>query len=285
MPQTSRSPLSFAALSVVFGLVVAGLAGCSCSDPDFAIPDPSYGDGGAFSLPPETPDGGPALSCVEASDCGSTAYRCSDGKCELDPMGCASNTDCQGGTCVDGSCRQTLCQFDFECGSASKMCVNGACFERCEAADDPCPTGQACDVDAGRCKNLPKGAILCEDNTECGSGEVCINTECLTACLGVGGGECGQGRRCTDGVCRVDDRPKPFCKGADDCLSGPCVKGVCRTTCETTTECKKYDHQFAACDSGYCITTQEALSDCALDRDCPETEQCVNGQCAPRAGS
>lgn len=59
----------------------------------------------------------------------------------------------------------------------------------------------------------------------------------------------------------TDAGPAPFCSTDDQCAAGhPCRGGICRTPCETSADCLRYDVQFQRCVTGYCMATHESTA-------------------------
>ncbi len=216
--------------------------------------------------------------CVRSADCGASGLICIDGLCAVDPDSCTRDADCNGGErCLDGRCRSTddLCQFNYECEDGT--CVNGQCLASC-GGDASCPLGQSCNEALGRCEPLDPPTGQCEADADCGEGGRCIDSACYDACTT--DETCGEGRYCLDNICVPDTRPRPFCINDTECNGGPCVGGVCRTTCENATECRRFDNQFTECESNYCVTNSEFTSDCQISADCgDESKVCIDGIC------
>jgi hypothetical protein len=169
--------------------------------------------------------------------------------------------------------RETTCQFNYECG-ANRVCRNEQCLSECDASN-PCPDGSSCSA-AGIC--IDDAPETCASDEACDGEQVCIAGECRDECAV--DSDCGDERYCASGVCRVDDRPRPFCTSDAQCRSGnPCVGGVCRTPCERSNDCLRYDVQFSVCQEGFCVTSNEATSDCSTRADCNGNQSCIDGIC------
>ena len=240
----------------------------------------------AMCVGPTEPDPDPRPgTCTLNSDCGDPDLVCRDGMCVPNDVSCGElgcscedTGECsEGFTCLDGECRadENVCQFNFECG-AGRLCVDGRCTSECGPDVGPCPEGQRCDD--GYCREIPPTPGECMRDADCSGDQICIDSSCVDGCTG--DAECGEGRYCAGGRCRVDDRPTAFCTTDADCRF-ICVDGVCRTPCETSTECARVDVQFSVCLSpeSYCGTTNEATSDCAISADCAGGEECIDGIC------
>lgn len=219
--------------------------------------------------------------CVRSDDCNASGLSCVDGLCTVDPLACDGDADCGNAKrCIDGQCREAsdLCQFNYECEGGT--CVDGQCLAACSEMGT-CPPGQECNIEAGRCEPLTPPTGQCEADDDCGEGGRCIDSTCYDACSD--DSACGEGRYCRDTICVPDTRPRPFCIDDSECNGGPCVGGVCRTTCETATECRRFDNQFTECEGNYCVTNSEFTSDCAISADCgDENKVCIDGICRNR---
>lgn len=237
-------------------------------------------------LNPTEPDPVPNPgTCTRTADCpAGQGLVCVNGVCQVDnacggaACECSATAPCANGfTCIDGECRAdtTICHFSHECGGG-RICVNGECREGCDTAAT-CPVGQTCEDSV--CVDLPPVTGECDDNSDCSNGEVCIDSVCETSCTS--DAACTAEQYCHGGVCVYDDRPQPFCTSSAQCQPGrPCVGGVCRTPCETSPECLSFDVQFRVCQNNFCVTSNEATSNCMLSQDCATPgDTCVDGVC------
>ncbi|MFW6050966.1 MAG: hypothetical protein ACODAU_07320 [Myxococcota bacterium] len=194
------------------------------------------------------------LLVAGAAGCGSEERYCDDTGCYYcDGLGCRP---------IDG---------DPEPDAAAPGCTDS----------DECGDGFACT--GGECRAEDD---VCQFNHECSGGRLCVDGRCVAECADDGdcpgdGQVCeGEVCRCPSGDCGVDDHPEPFCTGDDQCQPGhPCVGGICRTPCEEHADCQRFDVQFNYCLDGYCATTNEVTTDCALSIDCPDGEDCIDGIC------
>lgn len=224
--------------------------------------------------------------CTRNADCGASGLVCRDGMCIVDDVTCGdAGCDCSetatcssGFTCLDGECRadEDTCQFNHECGEG-RSCVDGRCTEGCGTAAD-CLSGQTCTD--GFCRDIPPLTGECTADADCpGAGAICIDSTCFAGCTA--DTDCDAGRYCAEGTCRTDDRPRPFCIDDSECEPGhPCIGGICRTPCADNESCLRFDVQFNFCLEGFCATTNEATSDCAVTADCSDaTDECIDGIC------
>ena len=160
------------------------------------------------------------LSLLALAACGGGEESSSDD----DPCDgkCLSNQVCDQGQCV-------ACTSDAHCTSAAAPV--------CRLADNVC--------------------VECVQDTQCGLGEVCDNSQCVTA-----GGETGD-------ECATDDE----CAGDEVCVSGSCQ--VCRIgTCnaDSDSRCQSAtiggETSWELCDSGICE-----------DGACQDVQECEPGAC------
>lgn len=231
-----------------------------------------------------------APGCTTNTDCAtlSTALVCDTTQHRCVPGGsCQRDSECTtaGQVCVDGSCRAatTLCRYNYQCTSGHE-CVDGRCLTPCRTGvttgAGSCPAGLACT--SGYCQ-YPTGGTC----GSCATSQVCAGGTCLAACTT--DGQCGSGKFCDHGVCRVDDRrPAPFCTApANGCATGSvCVDGVCRISCpgRTNEECQRRDVNFNKCDTAVtptpiCRYASEVMPQCQRSVDCGSGHLCVNALC------
>jgi hypothetical protein len=60
-----------------------------------------------------------------------------------------------------------------------------------------------------------------------------------------------------------------------------CAGGVCRSPCDTSADCARFDVQFSFCDTAnhYCIANIEVTAMCASAADCSAGQSCVDALC------
>ncbi len=116
-----------------------------------------------------------AADCYDSSDCEMESY-CSDdsGSCEA---GCQSDRDC----------------YPYHSCNAQDQCVNMGC--RSTTLD--CAMGEFCDLVTGECHEAT-GAYCreCDDETDCGTGNMCLNIGYTQTYCGV---DCSMGQECPRG--------------------------------------------------------------------------------------
>lgn len=264
-----------------FGLLLIVLfatAGCRDDSRYVCISDGPVGDRGCFICEGEDCDAVPPPTrsvCLAETDC-AVGEVCTSIGCIAQ---CDTEYDCPvGTTCDDRSlCLNPLeqapnetepvpspapfqCQFNFECGDG-RICIDGECLHTC--LDAPCPDSQQCS--AGACRP-------------------CNHDDCLTNCSQ--DAQCAENELCSGFQCVPDTRPTQFCP-ENDCQQGRvCVRGQCRTPCDTDTECARIDAAIRFCvpvdDLRLCVRASEVLANCQLSIDCGLGEECVDGSCSSR---
>jgi hypothetical protein len=229
--------------------------------------------------------------CETAADGSEVCYYCDGLGCRpIDDTGddpeCQGDQDCdEGARCAAGLCQPLItdCTDDDQCTGDDEQCVAGVCRgDEAECTSDAqCADHERCS--AGSCRAEDD---LCQFNHECGSDRICIDGRCASECAQ--DTDCpGDDQVCDDGLCRCDtegcvddDHPRPFCTDEEGCAAGvPCVGGICRTPCDDHDACQRFDVQFTFCLEGYCATTNEVTSDCALSSDCDADRDCIDGIC------
>jgi hypothetical protein len=146
----------------------------SCSNGDVCIAG-SDGKGGVC-----TPV---ANQCFDQSQCGA-GENCVAGKCTL---GCSSNADCRDGfTCNlnTGVCSGIAhsCTLTNDCGSATLVCVGGACVPR--SMDGACQNAGDVWTENG-CIPDQAATFICQNDgvqDSCALGSICLHHDCWISC-------------------------------------------------------------------------------------------------------
>jgi len=178
-----------------------------------------------------------------------------NGKSDCNDASCSQFPACLQLTCTDadndgyGSANLSQCansQLDCVDTNAlinpgrTEVCGNGV-DEDCNAANDLCPAGPACTL-----------------NADCNSGFLCCNSACrVSACTS--DANCSAGKRCENpGTCAATCVTAPLppvctvdanCSGGKLCCSGACITAACSSTtpCPTGFECKETGSCGAYC--------------------------------------
>ena len=266
-------------LGILF-IALAGVAGCNDDSRYVCISDGPLSDRGCFICRGDECDpqaAPPRTTCLAEVDCAVDEV-CTTIGCVAQ---CGDQYDCPiGTTCTEGGlCLNPLegdpalqgepdpqpdpdpepfdCQFNFECADG-RICIDGDCLLTC--LDSPCPDTQQCV--AGACRP-------------------CTDESCLTNCTE--DAECGELEYCSGFQCIPDTRPEQFCP-ENECQPGRvCVRGQCRTPCETDEQCARIDATIRFCapvdEMNLCVRSSEVLAECQLNIDCGLGEECVDGAC------
>ena len=251
------------------------------------------GDPGAPTCAPykcSGTSGACATSCASDADC--TGTPCANGTCKLRPDGepCTANAECETKICAGGTCGErdqgAKCTADVEC--KTKHCVDGVC---CNSACTGC---QACSKEAkgkpnaadGTCENVasgvdPHNACKADERTSCGQDGSCNDTG---GCRLWGAGTpCGEGTRC-DGDVVIGQ----LCDGKGDCKDTPdgfscanqgahCIDGACADPCANFKDpCQFGTHCDAV--TGKCAPSFKQGDQCTANYQCQQA-LCVDGYC------
>lgn len=135
--------------------------------------------------------------------------QCIDGQCyDCTVFGCPADEICFAGACQADGC-DTL-----DCGGEN--CIDGNCVPTCDSSE--CPPGELCNA-LGVCEGNACAGV------DCGTGDVCVNGECLDDPCATG--SCRAGEICVQGACE-----------ADRCLLTDCADGqVCDYLLDGTPIC------------------------------------------------
>lgn len=212
--------------------------------------------------------------CDENSE---TIQRCST----AEPCASASHV-CANGFCID-RCTETSCDIGFYCDN------DGLCKKEIEQTPQPdepdcsdektCGEGFVCNA-LGKCEAVIS-PVACSEDTECGSGLICEQSACVSA-------ECGEGKSCENGTClngRCQAATSPVsCSKDEECGAGLiCEKSVCvPVECDENNPCVAEDQycQAGRCDVQLCHgdAACDAESYCHIAK-CIKAEPCQEGTC------
>jgi hypothetical protein len=124
-----------------------------------------------------------ANQCFDQSQCGAGEL-CVAGKCTL---GCASDTDCRDGYLCDtthGICSTPAkaCTITNDCGSATLVCVDGACVPR--STGGTCANPGDVWTENGCIPNQGATFTCTNDGTQdaCAQGSICLHHSCWISC-------------------------------------------------------------------------------------------------------
>lgn len=148
-------------------------------------------------------------ACGADSDCASagTGYRCVNGICTAPSDQCFDGTQCSSGdVCADGKCTPScangsMCPTDYkcstvntctvpaqactitnDCGSATEVCVAGACVPR-SPGNGSCGTGTVW-VENGCIPDQHASFVCAIDGSQdaCATGSICLHHSCYISC-------------------------------------------------------------------------------------------------------
>ena len=231
-----------------------------------------------------------ADQCHVAGVCDPATGACSnpnvlDGTACNDDNACTAGDVCIGGACVEGTA--------VDCSTGNPCLVGGCdpvsgCYTvpkaagtACDADDDACTVGDACDG-AGVC--VPGQVRTCGPCLRCNSADgICepdpttVGTDCPgdgNQCFG--GFQCNAAGACV-GVEPVVCAPLDQCHVAGECdrMTGACSNpdALDGTSCDDENACTRVD----TCQSGVCEGSDEVV--------CDDGNACTNNSCNPVDGS
>jgi len=124
-----------------------------------------------------------ANQCFDQSQCGD-GEKCVAGKCTL---GCTADADCRDGYLCDtalGICADPAkaCTITNDCGSATEVCVAGACVPR--SMGGTCANAGDVWTENGCIPNQGAAFTCANDGTQdaCASGSICLHHSCWISC-------------------------------------------------------------------------------------------------------
>ncbi|MEO1174933.1 MAG: hypothetical protein AAFX94_23195, partial [Myxococcota bacterium] len=93
--------------------------------------------------------------------------------------------------------------------------------------------------------------------------------------------DCGTGQVCVLNVCAEEVQPDVECFFSSDCPTDgdTCINATCHPSCGEDVDCAN-PRDF--CDEGICRPDWRPVSECVLNTDCDEGEECVDGACVVR---
>jgi len=176
-----------------------------------------------------------------------------------DPMTRRPPTDADGGVATDfGGPPVSECESFMDCASGL-VCRPVGIVLRCISPDLVVPPTETCtdcvapaECRIGVCISPDDTGAVCEFDTECPAGELCIAARCTH--------DPRVPIACADGVC----------PGTLRCVAGTCA-------CAAHVDCPV----GTLCISGLCIPTPGG-DGCVADDECPATDVCEAGACRPR---
>jgi len=169
--------------------------------------------------------------------------------------------------------------LDPDSGSVDDAGVGDASIPPDGGGDGGSPDGGTswCDTST-LCPACPNRDLLCDSDTPCPVGEVCLSTGCgdVSRCFVTGGGACENDDDCRDPAYACDQtihrclRIDPGCEDSNDCVAGfACEGNTCvdrRAPCDSGVDCPHgFVCFFASPDQRFCRWISRP---CADDLDC-----------------
>jgi hypothetical protein len=182
-------------------------------------------------------------SCRTSADCVPGFVCGHDGACRDQ---CRADAECVGDQlCIRGLCAEpselddygdlpqilasASCRLSSDCQDGAH-CVDGVCLPECRSQRD-CAAGERCED--GACKLAEVApTCACHQDVDCDATETCDGCACqpLPAPECVVNADCGQGRRCSSGVCGYECLEDRDCPASQICEGGACAEPDPTTT-------------------------------------------------------
>jgi len=146
--------------------------------------------------------------------------------CKDPEKSCKDNADCEKGQVCEktwhqgsGCTSMTQCNDDGSFCYTSQSCDSSGWEYTCAIVS--CSNSTACSSTGSACREGICSEVLCQDWTQCESGEACKNNACTASeCTS----SCPQPRACRQGVCQlVACIDVTQCNSGEQCASGNCV--------------------------------------------------------------
>ncbi|HTL38743.1 MAG TPA: MopE-related protein [Kofleriaceae bacterium] len=235
-----KTKLSFCVNDPCYGQPACGPA--TNGDPQHCIPNPDP----AHANEPKcvslcTKQDGTHEACSTNEICTENDGICHPNNCITFPNMCLTNQSCVGGNCITNPCAGVTC-------SGNQYCLGGTCVSSCPDLDckpgqrctqgmcetdpcgHPCPFGQVCNDNTGKCINDPCGVVTCSTGEWCNpSSGQCENDPCI-----INDVKCpNAGEVCVGGSCVDPDTLRPDAAGESHVTVGG--GGGCSTTGNSST--------------------------------------------------
>ena len=138
------------------------------------------------------------IECTETEPCPNITEQCVSGQC-ID-VGCSTSSQCPIESYCDGGSCYRGCREDFDCYPGSHCDIEadpaGTCVENaCTDTRVDCGFREFCNLATGDCYDAGEQYCKkCDDDSDCGDGNLCLNQSCGVDCSG--GNECPAGFEC-----------------------------------------------------------------------------------------
>jgi uncharacterized protein (TIGR03382 family) len=206
-------------------------------DPQHCIPNPDAAHANEpLCVPLCTDTDGKPVKCATDEICTANDGICHKNNCTTFPNMCQSNQSCVGGTCVTNPCQGVTCDTNKYClgGTCVSSCADLDCKagQRCEQGmcvtdpcGKPCPFGQVCNDNTGKCIPDPCSVVTCDPGKWCNpSSGGCEDDPCV-----INDVHCpNPGEICRGGSCLDPDSLRPDAAGESHVTVGG--GGGCSTT-------------------------------------------------------
>ncbi len=256
-----------------FTSVTAAGVTCDLQVCFFADRDPEITGCEALGCPPE--------GCPLDTVCTSSQI-CASGLCDgvcvecraVPQAGCNFTTEyCELGRCLARRGLGQTCGFSDQC--QSNTCSGGVCKTPC-SGDAGCATNQFCDLVAGVCEPKAANDEPCVDDNVCLS-DVCAGVSCQDCRNAPTAKGCNFGSQyCEANVCKAKKPLGQGCGFDDQCQSGKCSGGVCKTPCSNDSGCSSTE--FCDLVAGVCAPEVPNGDPCVDDNVC-QSDVCAGTAC------
>lgn len=169
-------------IGCIYGYACSGNNTCEPANPAACGADTDCSGAGSGFLCVSGICTAPADQCSDQTQC-KAGNKCVDGKCTAS---CTADSDCATGYACDQSlsiCSKpaSTCMITNDCGSATSVCVDGACVPRSDGA--ACPKGTVW-VENGCVPDQAATFFCAADGVQgtCAAGSICLHHNCYISC-------------------------------------------------------------------------------------------------------
>ena len=153
-------------------------------------------------------------ACPNPTDICTSDFTCQQFKCATSAQ-CPMDSHCDNGDCIKGCVEDTDCKTGYKCTTETGSCDKVGCTD----TTVDCGYKEFCNLGTGECYTAGGNYCkFCDDDSECGDGNICFAHACGVDCSG--GRECPHGFDCS-----------PFSDSAGNIVTYQCI-----TYCDLFTE-------------------------------------------------